>query len=249
MCLSLQKGITLKSATSAVRNAYFLCINACFHGKHGDFFGLSNIVLMMVKWMVHVWPSWECSHHHEVNWSLSMEHLCFASVTELWMGDKRMDRERKSIDRGWKSGRNKGEWSKRGERDHPLLQDCFFWRERQKLAWFGHVQRHIRLSKTILQGTLEGGRRRGQQRKCWMDSIKEWTSLPMTELFTRSSCRQDWREDLCWTVPHVPTTTQSVKGLNWSKTVLKPSLIYIYVDEALTKDHRSSKATFAGFLR
>ena len=29
----------------------------------------------------------------------------------------------------------------------------------RKLAWFGHVTRHDILSKTILQGTLEGGQR------------------------------------------------------------------------------------------
>ena len=33
--------------------------------------------------------------------------------------------------------------------------------KRQKLAWFGHVTRHDNLSQTILQGTLEVGRRRG----------------------------------------------------------------------------------------
>ncbi len=65
--------------------------------------------------------------------------------------------------------------------------------KRRKLAWFGHVTRHNSLSKTILQGTLEGGRRRGRQRKCWMDNIKEWTSLPMPELLTRASCRKDWK--------------------------------------------------------
>ena len=35
-----------------------------------------------------------------------------------------------------------------------------------------HVTCRDSLSKTILQGTLEGGRRRGRQRKCWMDNIK-----------------------------------------------------------------------------
>ena len=64
--------------------------------------------------------------------------------------------------------------------------------ERRKLAWFGHVTRHDSLSKTILQGTLEGGQRRGRQRKSWMD-IKEWTSLPVSELLTRASCRKDWK--------------------------------------------------------
>ena len=37
--------------------------------------------------------------------------------------------------------------------------------KRRELAWFGHFTRHDSLSRTILQGTLESGRRRGQQRK------------------------------------------------------------------------------------
>ena len=49
------------------------------------------------------------------------------------------------------------------------------------------------LSKTICQGTSEGGWCRGQQRKCWMDGIKEWTSLPMPEWLTRASCCKDWK--------------------------------------------------------
>ena len=65
--------------------------------------------------------------------------------------------------------------------------------ERRKLAWPGHVTSHDSLSKTILQGTLEGGRRRGRQRNCWMDNIKDWTFLPMTDLLTRASCRKDWK--------------------------------------------------------
>ncbi|KAL8567715.1 hypothetical protein ACOMHN_009023 [Nucella lapillus] len=34
--------------------------------------------------------------------------------------------------------------------------------KRRKLTWFGHVNRHDSLAKTILQGTVEGGRRRGR---------------------------------------------------------------------------------------
>ena len=64
--------------------------------------------------------------------------------------------------------------------------------KRRKLAWIRRVTHHDSLSKTILQGTLEGGRRRGRQRKCWMDNINERTSLPMPELHTRASCRKDW---------------------------------------------------------
>ena len=37
--------------------------------------------------------------------------------------------------------------------------------ERCKLKWYGHVTRSSGLAKTILQGTVQGGRRRGRQRK------------------------------------------------------------------------------------
>jgi hypothetical protein len=65
--------------------------------------------------------------------------------------------------------------------------------KRRKLAWFGHVTRHNSLCKTILQGTLEGGRRRGRQKKSWMQNVKEWTGLPMDELLTTAADRPGWR--------------------------------------------------------
>jgi hypothetical protein len=37
--------------------------------------------------------------------------------------------------------------------------------KRCKLAWYGHVTRHDPLSKTIMQGTVSGSRKRGRQRK------------------------------------------------------------------------------------
>ena len=37
----------------------------------------------------------------------------------------------------------------------------------------GHISRSSGLAKTILQGEMEGRRRRGRQRKRWEDNIKE----------------------------------------------------------------------------
>ena len=37
--------------------------------------------------------------------------------------------------------------------------------KRHKLQWCGHVSRSSGLAKTILQGTMKGGRRQGRQRK------------------------------------------------------------------------------------
>ena len=49
--------------------------------------------------------------------------------------------------------------------------------KRHKLKWYGHITRSSGLAKTILQGTVQGGRRRGRQRKRWEDNTKEWTGL------------------------------------------------------------------------
>ena len=49
--------------------------------------------------------------------------------------------------------------------------------KRRKLQWYGHVFRSPGLAKTILQGTVKGGKRQGRQRKRWEDNIREWTGL------------------------------------------------------------------------
>ena len=49
--------------------------------------------------------------------------------------------------------------------------------KRGKLQWYGHVSRSSGLAKTILQGTVKGGRRQGRQRKRLEDNIREWTGL------------------------------------------------------------------------
>ena len=49
--------------------------------------------------------------------------------------------------------------------------------KRSKLQWYGHVSRSSGLAKTILQGTVRGGRRQGRQMKRWEDNIREWTGL------------------------------------------------------------------------
>ena len=49
--------------------------------------------------------------------------------------------------------------------------------KRRKLKWYGHVSRSSGLAKTILQGTVKGGRRQGRERKRWEDNIGEWTDL------------------------------------------------------------------------
>ena len=56
--------------------------------------------------------------------------------------------------------------------------------KRRKLQWYGHVSCSLGLAKTILKGTVKGGRRQGRQRKRWEDDIREWTGLE----FAMSKC-------------------------------------------------------------
>ena len=45
------------------------------------------------------------------------------------------------------------------------------------LKWFEHVPRSAGLAKTILQRTVQGGRRSGKQKKRWENNISEWTGF------------------------------------------------------------------------
>ena len=66
--------------------------------------------------------------------------------------------------------------------------------KRRKLKWNGHVTRPSGLAKTILQGTVQGGRRRGRQRKRWEDNIKEWTGLEWNIILQKAKNREEWRK-------------------------------------------------------
>ena len=66
--------------------------------------------------------------------------------------------------------------------------------KRRKLKWYGHVTRSSGLAKTILQGTVQGGRRRGRQRKRWEDNIKEWTGLEWNSILRKAENREEWRK-------------------------------------------------------
>ena len=66
--------------------------------------------------------------------------------------------------------------------------------KRRKLKWYGHVTRSSGLAKTILQGTVREGRRRGRQRKRWEDNIKEWTGRVWNTLLRKAENREEWRK-------------------------------------------------------
>ena len=66
--------------------------------------------------------------------------------------------------------------------------------KKRKLRWYGHVSRSSGLAKTILQGTVNGTRRRGRQRKRWEDNVKEWTGLSFAASQRAVEDRTKWKE-------------------------------------------------------
>ena len=65
--------------------------------------------------------------------------------------------------------------------------------KRRKLVWYGHISRTSGLAKTCLQGTVQGGRRRGRQKRMWKDNIREWTGLKLNEALRKADNREEWR--------------------------------------------------------
>ena len=78
---------------------------------------------------------------------------------------------------------------------------------RRKLRWFGHVSRSSGLAKTILQGTVEGRRKRGRQRKRQEDGVEEWTGIDFVNSSGASEGGTDG-EGCCEFICAAPTTFQ-----------------------------------------
>ncbi len=66
--------------------------------------------------------------------------------------------------------------------------------KRRKLQWYGHVSRSSGVAKTILQGTVKGGRRQGGQMKRWEDNIREWTGLEFGKSQRAVENGEKWRK-------------------------------------------------------
>ena len=65
--------------------------------------------------------------------------------------------------------------------------------KRRKLQWYGRVSRSSGLAKTILQGTVKGGRRQGRQKK-WEENTREWTGLDFVKFPRPVENEEKWRK-------------------------------------------------------
>ena len=78
--------------------------------------------------------------------------------------------------------------------------------KRRKLQWYGHVSRSSGLAKTILQGTVKGGRRQGGQRKRWEVNIREWPGLEFGKSQRAVQNRKKKEKTGCRIIWGAPTT-------------------------------------------
>ena len=67
-----------------------------------------------------------------------------------------------------------------------------------KLAYFGHIMRGSGSSFTlqIVEGLVEGKRKRGRQNKQWFDNIREWTGLSYMRAKCSAQDRSAWRRTI-----------------------------------------------------
>ena len=124
--------------------------------------------------------------------------------------------------------RYKWESGEQNQTSHWALKDLLTTVKKRKLRWHGHKTRSTGLAKMILQGTV-GGRRRGRQKKRWVDNVTEWTGLKLGEALRKAENREEWR-----TVVARSSLVPQRSTRLWDKwSAVKWRLLYMVISEML----------------
>ena len=67
---------------------------------------------------------------------------------------------------------------------------------KRKLTYYGHLCRDhgCQITKTVVEGYVEGRRRRGRPRKQYIDNIKQWTQLTTSQCVRAAEDRSRWKQ-------------------------------------------------------
>ena len=84
-------------------------------------------------------------------------------------------------------------------------------KERHKLQWYGHVSRSSGLAKTIMQGTVKGGRKTGQTEEK-VERQYQGMDRPGVRQVTEGSGEQGKMEETSCEIVCGATATLAVKG-------------------------------------
>ena len=64
----------------------------------------------------------------------------------------------------------------------------------RKMRLFGHIVRKNGMEKRLMQGKMEGKRRRGRPATTWFQDLKEWTKLDIAAASQLATDRERWRK-------------------------------------------------------
>ena len=129
---------------------------------------------------------WSALIYGAESWTLCKADENRIMAAEMWLW-------RRMLNINWKQKRTNVSILQELETDRQLLGKVVS----LKLGYFGHTLRGSGspLSLNLIEGKVEGKRKRGRQKKNWFDNIREWTGLNYVQAKRAAQDRTKWRKN------------------------------------------------------